>query len=92
MLATFLDRPAEADGRHVPGRMSGVILRLVPLPQHTPPALGAGAGDPLADLDLLAPDVEVVGSAADGREAVALADQTVPDWSSLTSGCRSRRC
>ena len=25
------------------------------------------------------PDVEVVGSAADGREAVALADQTVPD-------------
>jgi DNA-binding NarL/FixJ family response regulator len=25
------------------------------------------------------PDVEVVGTAADGREAIALADQTVPD-------------
>ena len=33
-------------------------------------------------------DMEVVGEAGDGREAVRMAESSIPRWSSWTSPCR----
>jgi DNA-binding NarL/FixJ family response regulator len=63
------------DGREAGSDLSWVcsVIRLLIADDHGIVREG------LERLFATVPDVEVVGSAADGREAVALADQTMPD-------------
>jgi DNA-binding NarL/FixJ family response regulator len=54
-------------------RLAGSVIRLLIVDDHGIVREG------LERLFATVPDIEVVGSAADGREAVALADRTAPD-------------